>query len=370
MTQKRFIYADNAATTKMSERAVEVMKKYLTDNYGNASQPYSFARSSKKVLNEAREIIASVIGAKPNEIFFTSGGTESDNWVLLNAWQHGLKIVTSQIEHHAVLNTCAFIGKHGGKVVYLPVTDSGIVSLSDVKNHVDENCLLSVMMVNNEIGSIQPMEEIAAIVKECGGLVHSDAVQAVGHIPINVDKNRIDMLSASAHKFNGPKGVGFLYSKKGIIVDPLIHGGSQEFGLRAGTENVAGIIAMATALQENIERMERNQRHLTSLENVLLESLSQSGIPFVRNGASQMPGLVSLSFKGQSGEALLHRLDLHGICVSTGSACDSKDTRISHVLKAIRLPEDYALGTIRVSFGIHNTIDDAVEIANILIKVS
>lgn len=208
MTQKRFIYADNAATTKMSERAVEVMKKYLTDNYGNASQPYSFARSSKKVLNEAREIIASVIGAKPNEIFFTSGGTESDNWVLLNAWQHGLKIVTSQIEHHAVLNTCAFIGKHGGKVVYLPVTDSGIVSLSDVKNHVDENCLLSVMMVNNEIGSIQPMEEIAAIVKECGGLVHSDAVQAVGHIPINVDKNRIDMLSASAHKFNGPKGGG------------------------------------------------------------------------------------------------------------------------------------------------------------------
>ena len=368
---KEYVYADNAATTRLSNKAFESMLPYLQNEYGNASQLYSFARLPKKALKEARQVIANCIGAQPSEIFFTSCGTESDNWVINGAVQQHLPIVTSSIEHHAILRPCEAAKRCGCSVSLLPVTKEGIVLSSSVKEVVHSSCgLLSVMYANNEIGTIQPIKELATIAHENGWLMHTDAVQAMGHTRINVRELGIDMLSASAHKFNGPKGIGFLYIKEGIDWPSLIKGGAQEKGLRAGTENVASIVGMATALEENVISICENESYLAHLEEILISNLSRSGIVFYRNGAeNHIRGNVSLSFPNRSGESIMHRLDLKGICVSTGSACDSKETQISHVLKAIGLEEMLAKGTIRISLSKYNTEQDMIKIVQVLVAL-
>ena len=368
---KEYVYADNAATTRLSNKAFECMLPYLQNEYGNASQLYSFARSPKKALKEARQVIATCIGAQPSEIFFTSCGTESDNWVINGAVQQHLPIVTSSIEHHAILRPCESAKRCGCSVSLLPVTKEGIVLSSSVKEVVHSSCgLLSVMYANNEIGTIQPIKELATIAHENGWLMHTDAVQAIGHTRINVRELGVDMLSASAHKFNGPKGIGFLYIKEGVNWPALIKGGTQENGLRAGTENVASIVGMATALEENVISICENESHLAHLEEILISNLSRSGIAFYRNGAeNHIKGNVSLSFPNRSGESIMHRLDLKGICVSTGSACDSKETQISHVLKAIGLEEMLAKGTIRISLSKYNTEHDMMKIVQVLVGI-
>lgn len=368
---KEYVYADNAATTRLSNKAFESMLPYLQNEYGNASQLYSFARLPKKALKEARQVIANCIGAQPSEIFFTSCGTESDNWVINGAVQQHLPIVTSSIEHHAILRPCEAAKRCGCSVSLLPVTKEGIVLSSSVKEVVHSSCgLLSVMYANNEIGTIQPIKELATIAHENGWLMHTDAVQTMGHTRINVRELGIDMLSASAHKFNGPKGIGFLYIKEGIDWPSLIKGGAQEKGLRAGTENVASIVGMATALEENVISICENESYLAHLEEILISNLSRSGIVFYRNGAeNHIRGNVSLSFPNRSGESIMHRLDLKGICVSTGSACDSKETQISHVLKAIGLEEMLAKGTIRISLSKYNTEQDMIKIVQVLVGI-
>lgn len=363
---KKLVYADNAATTRLSQKAYERMLPYLLNEYGNASQPYSFARSPKRALKQARETIAECIGALPEEIFFTSCGTESDNWVVEGAKSNNMPIVTSSIEHHAILRPCEQAFKSGCSIVYLPVSCCGVISVAEAKRMMSlPNGLLSVMFANNEIGTIQPVVELAEAAHEKGWLFHTDAVQAVGHTPISVHSMGIDMLSASAHKFNGPKGIGFLYVRKGIEWPSFIKGGAQEFGCRAGTENIASIVGMATALEENTAQMNQNMEHLRCLENRLIDSLNTSGIKYVRNGSdNHIIGNVSLSFPGFKGETIMHRLDLKGICVSTGSACDSKEMQISHVLKAIGIDNVLAKGTIRVSLGRYNTLEDVDMIVN------
>lgn len=367
------IYADNAATTALDIDAFEAMKPYLLKEYGNASQPYSFARPAKKALAAARKTIADCIGAQPEEIFFTSGGTESDNWAIKGTLQYGddRSILTSQIEHHAMLNACATVERLGYPVTYLRVDKEGVVTPSTLNKVITDNTkLVSIMLVNNEIGTIEPIKELAEIAHEHGALFHTDAVQAIGHIPVNVDALGIDMLSASAHKFNGPKGIGFLYVKKGTDIYSFFDGGSQEFGMRAGTENVAAIVAMAEALRKNCAHIDATESRLRKMENSLIQALDEAGIDFIRNGAdNHVPGNVSISIKNASGEMLLHRLDLKGICISTGSACDSVSTQISHVIQAIAVPEDYAAGTIRISFGRDNYESDAQKIANAIASI-
>lgn len=371
---KRFIYADNAATTRMDPDAFEAMKPYLTEEYGNASQPYFFAKPAQEAIAKARETIASCIGARPEEIYFTSGGTESDNWVIKgSAFADAEKqaTITSQIEHHAILNACVAIECLGYPVIYLPVTDEGIVRPEKLRQYINNKTrLVSVMLANNEIGTIEPIAELAQIAHQHGALFHTDAVQAVGHIPINVKKLDVDMLSASAHKFNGMKGSGFLYIRNGVEIKPYADGGAQEHGKRAGTENVAAIVAMAVALKNNCNRMEESAQKLNKLEQIFLHTLYSAKIDFRKNGsADHLPGNVNISIDDSDGEMLLHRLDLKGICISTGSACDSVNTRVSHVIKAIKVPEKYAKGTIRISFGSDNTENDAVEIAEALVGI-
>lgn len=370
---KRFIYADNAATTKLDIDAFEAMKPYLLDEYGNASQPYSFARQPKKALKEARTIIAKCINASPGEIYFTSGGTESDNWAIKGITFNNVKaqIITSQIEHHAILNSCKVAEMIGFPVTYLSVTRQGVVEPAELESVItNATKLVSVMYANNEIGSIQPIKELCDIAHKNGVLFHTDAVQAVGHIHIDVKELGVNLLSASAHKFNGPKGVGFLYIKNGTPIQPYANGGSQESSLRAGTENIASIIGMAVALKKNCEQINKMSRHLTNLEAELLHLLKAYNVPFIRNGAdNHLAGNISLSFPGKDGEAIMHILDLHGICVSTGAACDSVNTEVSHVLQAIGLQEKYAKGTIRVSLGRNNTSEEVQHIANSLRQI-
>lgn len=370
----RLIYADNAATTRLDISAFEAMKPFLIDEYGNASQSYAFARKPKKALQDARETIASCIGAAPEEIFFTSGGTESDNWAikgsaLLNARKHAT--ITSAFEHHAVLHPCEVIERCGYPVAYMWPTREGYVTTEVLKEYItSQTFLTSVMFANNEIGTVQPIKELCAIAHENGSLFHTDAVQAIGHIPVDVHDLGVDMLSASAHKFNGPKGVGFLYIRNGLKVMPYSDGGAQESGLRAGTENVAGIVGMAVALKNNCDALEENARYVAKLESKLLDMLDTSSIEYTRNGGkNRLPGLLSLSFPGADGEAILHRLDLTGICISTGSACNSKSTEISHVLQAIRLEDSYAKGTIRISLGKANTDEEVEAIFKALAKI-
>ena len=365
------IYADNAATTKLDKEAFEAMSAFLLEEYGNASQPYFFSRSAKKALSESRSRIAECLGANPEEIFFTSCGTESDNWAIKIGSQRGNHIVTTEIEHHAVLKSCLAMEKQGKTVTYLPVSKTGEVNPKILEASIlDDTGMVSIMFANNEIGTIQPIAELAKITHKKNVLFHTDAVQAVGHINMNVHSDDIDLLSASAHKFNGPKGIGFLYIRKGVDIDSFIDGGLQERGLRAGTENVASIVAMSIALKNNCKEIEKNKKHLTELERVLLSMLSQAGIDYIRNGSSnRVPGNISLSFRNSEGEMLLHRLDLHGICISTGSACNSQSTQLSHVIKAIAVPDDYSKGTIRISFGRYNTVEEAEKIALTLIKI-
>jgi len=370
---KHYIYADNAATTPLDKEAFEEMKPYLLEHYGNASQPYSFSRKGKKALQKARGIIAQCIGAEPEEIYFTSGGSESNNWAIKGLaipFGKSKKIVTSQIEHHSVLNTCQFLQNIGYTVDYLPVNPCGVLLSDTLEKSVVNSSVVSVMLANNEIGTIQEIKDLVYIAHQQGIYFHTDAVQALGHIKVNVKDLGVDMLSASAHKFNAPKGTGFLYIKKGTPIIPLINGGLQENGMRAGTENIASVVAMAVALQNNCCDIEKNKEKLLVLENTLLNILDDNKIDYIRNGSNKhIPGNVSISIGGESGEKLLHRLDLMGICISTGSACDSRNTQISHVLKSIGLSEHYARGTIRISFGKHNTIDEAIKIGHSIVKI-
>ena len=369
------IYADNAATTKLDIDAFEAMTPYLLHEYGNASQSYSFARSAKKAIKEAREIIANCINAAPEEIYFTSGGTESNNWAIKGsafADPEKRETITSSIEHHALLRSCAAIEHLGYPVTYIGVSNDGVVSTDELANLISNKTrLISVMLVNNEIGSIQPVQKLCEIAHNHNAIFHTDAVQALGHIKIDVQELGVDMLSASAHKFNGPKGIGFLYIRKGTQIVPLNDGGAQEAGLRAGTENVAAIVGMAVALQKSCTHIQENTAHLNRLEQMLLSCLRRATIEFVRHGSAyHIPGNISLSFNGLDGEVLLHRLDLMGICVSTGSACDSVNTQVSHVIRAIRLDNEYAKGTIRVSLGHENSLEEVETIANCLIKIA
>ncbi len=371
---RHHIYADNAATTKLDLDAFEAMKPFLLEDYGNASQPYFFAMKPKRALKEARKTIADCIGALPEEIYFTSGGTESDNWAVkcFSGRNDVRRVITSAIEHHAVLNACE-------DAIRLPVDGQGIVSPTVLAEALDsetgpipscQSTLVSVMLVNNEIGTIEPIKELAAVAHGRAALFHTDAVQAVGHIPIDVNDLGVDLLSASAHKFNGPKGVGFLYIREGTIMTPFADGGAQEFGLRAGTENVAGIVGMAAALKKNCDEMARTAEKLRTMENVFIDTLRRAGIDFIRNGAeNRVPGNINISIRGASGETLLHRLDLKGISISTGSACDSVNTRLSHVIRAINVPPEYAEGTIRVTFGRDNNPKDASEAAEAVMSI-
>jgi cysteine desulfurase len=368
------IYADNAATTPLDAAVFESMKKFLLDEYANASQTYFFAKKSKKALKIAREKIAACINAEPNEIYFTSGGSESDNWAVKGSAFADTKkqlTITSAFEHHAILNSCKAIEKFGYPIQYLQPTEKGLIPAESLKKIItNQTKLVSVMLANNEIGTIQPVKELCKIAHNHGALFHTDAVQAMGHIPIDVKNLGVDMLSASAHKFNAPKGIGFLYIRKGIKICSLIDGGNQEFGFRAGTENIAGIVGMAEALKNNYDSLEKNQQHIKKLENILLDCLNKSKIFYVKNGGENtLPGLISLSFENQSGESILHRFDLMGICISTGSACDSTNTKISHVLQAINLPENLAKGTVRISLGKYNTADEIIAIANAIKKL-
>lgn len=369
---KMNIYADNAATTKLDECVFNVMKDYMLKEYSNASQPYSFARTAKKALRKSREIIADCINGNADEIFFTSGGTESDNWVIKKFGSKNRKkvIIVSEIEHHAVLNSCEEIKDDLHEIIFLPVDRTGLID-ADVLDKTLEKCcglnvevLVSIMMANNEIGTIEPIKELAAIAHKYGAFFHTDAVQAVGHINVNVRNLDVDFLSASAHKFNGPKGIGFLFVKKGSPINPFISGGYQERGNRAGTENVAAIVGMATALKDNVCDIDVHREKLLMIEDALIKKLQNYNLDFIHNGnKNHLPGIISLSLKGQNGELILHRMDLMGCCISTGSACDSVNNRISHVVKAIRVPQEYAEGTIRISFGKYNTVNDAEEIA-------
>lgn len=366
------IYADNAATTQIDKDAFEAMIPFLTNEYGNASQPYSFAIREKNALADARKIIAECINANPEEIFFTSGGTESDNWAIkMGCKVRGGNVVTSEIEHHAILNACEAIKKDGIEIKYLSVDSTGVVNIDDAQNIIDKNTgLVSVMMANNEIGSIQPIKELSKIAHDNGAIFHTDAVQAVGHIPIDVKDLDVDLLSASAHKFNAPKGIGFLYIKSGVNIEPFMNGGAQEKKIRAGTENVASIVAMAVALRNNIQCMEEHKLKLKKYENIILESMSNSNIDFIVNGnENKIPGNISISFRNMEGEVILHRMDIMGISISTGSACDSVNTQISHVIKAINVPDDFAEGTIRISLGKYNNIDEVKLLVASLMKV-
>lgn len=363
------IYADNAATTALEPEAFGAMKPFLLTEYGNASQPYSFSRSAKTALAKAREDIAECINADPCEIYFTCGGTESDNWAIKSLKSDRRTLLTSMTEHKAVLISCEAMERRGYPTAYLPVDRSGVLLPETLDRFISDSALLvSVMTANNETGTIQPIAELCRIAHAHGALFHTDAVQALGHIPIDVKALGVDMLSGSAHKFGGPKGAGFLYVKNGTPLAPYADGGSQERGLRAGTENVAAAAGMAAALKKSCAAMPETAEKLRRMERDLLAELS--GVDFIRNGASDgIPGNMSLSFRGAEGEMLLHRLDLMEICVSTGSACDSARTQISHVLEAMGVPKEYALGTIRVSFDAGNSPEDGKLVGKAIRKI-
>ena len=359
------IYADNAATTKMSEAALNTMVSVIRENYGNPSSLYSVGQKAKETLEEARRTVAEAIGADPREILFTSGGSEADNQAIRSAALRGRKngkthIVSTAFEHHAVLHTLEKLRDEGFEVTLLDVHENGIVRPEEVEAAIREDtCLVSVMYANNEIGTIQPIREIGSICRTRGVLFHTDAVQAVGHIPVDVEKDGVDLLSASAHKFHGPKGVGFLYARKGVRLLPLIEGGAQENGKRAGTENVPGIAAMAAALKEAAGRMRETAGPLAAKRDRLIRGLS--GIPHsALNGdaARRLPGNVNFCFEGIEGESLLLLLDDKGIEASSGSACTSGSLDPSHVLLAIGRVHDVAHGSLRLSIGEDVTDDD------------
>ena len=363
------IYADNAATTKISKAAADTMYSLMQETWGNPSSLYSFGQKAKEVLEKSREEIAAVIGADPKEIYFTSGGSEADNQAirsaaLLGAGKGKKHIISSAFEHHAVLHILNRLEKEGFKVTLLDVHENGIVLPEQVEEAIREDtCLVTIMFANNEIGTIQPIRAIGEICRKHGVLFHTDAVQAVGHIPVNVRQDNIDLLSASAHKFHGPKGVGFLYARKGIRLDSLIEGGAQERGKRAGTENVPGIAAMAQALKEAAAGMEERSARTKALRDLLIEGLRQIPHSALNGDAvSRLPGNVNFCFEGIEGESLLLLLDDKGIQASSGSACTSGSLDPSHVLLAIGRIHDVAHGSLRLTLGRENTPEDVAYI--------
>lgn len=359
------VYADNAATTKLSETALRAMMPYLTDTYGNASSLYRIGQEAHHGVQAARAAVAAALGADTNEIYFTSGGSEADNWAIkgvaeLMAKKGKKHIITSAFEHHAVLHTVKKLEAQGFRITYLPVYENGIVKAEDVKNAIcDDTALVTIMYANNEIGTIQPVSEIGAVCHEKGVLFHTDAVQAVGHVAIDVKAQNIDLLSMSAHKFHGPKGIGALYCKKGIRLPNLIEGGAQERGRRAGTEAVYAMAGMAAALTEATEHLAQNTAKLTALRDRLIDGLLQvesSRLNGDRN--NRLPGNVNISFEGVEGESLLLYLDMKGISASSGSACTSGSLDPSHVLLAIGLPHEVAHGSLRLSLCESNTEEE------------
>lgn len=361
------IYFDNAATTAMSKAALDALMDVSANQYGNPSAVYGFGRKAKRILDEAREIIAASIGADPEEIFFTSCGTESDNWVVNQIGARFNRIITSAVEHHAVLFPAESCHKSGIALDILPVDDNCLVSEAALQTALgDSPALVSVMLQNNETGAIQNIKQMAGLVHSCNeeSVFHTDAVQAVGHINIDVHEMGIDMLSASAHKFNGPKGVGFLYISKNCNIGPFVLGGGQEKGMRSGTENVAGIYAMAKALEDNVKNMPEIHEHILKLESLLLSELRKENISFEINGDTEhrATGILNLAVKDMDGEGLLNMLDMHGICISIGSACNSKLQDRSHVLKAMGLSNNRIDYSVRISIGRYNTEDDVTEL--------
>ncbi len=365
------IYLDHAATTQLSEAVEEAMQPYFQEKFGNASTMYQYGEEAKEAIENAREQIAASLSAKKSEIYFTSGGSESDNWAVkgiagaLKA--RGRHIITSKIEHHAVLNSCEYLERLGYRVTYLEVDKDGMISLEELEQAIrQDTTLITIMFGNNEVGTIEPVMEIGRIAREHGVLFHTDAVQAYAQIPISVRQYPVDLLSASAHKFHGPKGVGFLYVREGVPLPSFIHGGSQEQGKRAGTENVSGIVGMGKAAELAMHGMRQRIRRETMLRNYLMEKVTHE-IPQTRiNGhrTRRLPGNVSMSFAGVDGATLLILLDEEGICASGGSACNTGESRISYVIEALGVPKEYAAGTVRMTLGKDTTrqeIDAAVD---------
>ncbi len=359
------IYMDNAATTRVTEPVMQAMLPYLTSVYGNPSSVHAFGRDARRALDAARAQVAKALGAKPNEIYFTGCGTESDNWAIRGTAyarkNKGNHIITSAIEHHAVLHTCEQLEKEGFKVTYLPVDEDGLISLDDLKNAItDETILITIMTANNEIGTIQPIKEIGAIAKEKGVYFHTDAVQAIGSVKIDVKDMNIDMLSLSGHKFHAPKGVGALYVRNGIKLERLIQGGAQERTQRAGTENLASIVALGKAIEMATENIDAHNAKLTAMRDRLIDGILET-IPETRlNGhrTERLPGNVNVSVRYIEGEALLLSLDIKGIAASSGSACTSGSLDPSHVLLAIGLPHEIAHGSLRLSLSEENTMEE------------
>ena len=371
-----FVYADNAATTSVSKAALDAMLPYLTDYYGNPSSLYAFGQKATEALQSSRETVAKYLNADPKEIYFTSGGSEADNQAIVSAARLGARkgkkhLISTQFEHHAVLHTLAKLEKEGFEVALLDPHSDGVIRIEDVKNALrDDTCLVTIMFANNEIGTVQPIEEIGALCRERKVLFHTDAVQAAGHMPIDVKAMNIDMLSMSGHKFHAPKGVGVLYAKKGTVLTNIIEGGAQERGKRAGTENVAGIVAMAAALKESCDHMEENTAKIIPMRDKLFAELSK--IPHSKiNGSLEhhVPGTVNMCFEGIEGESLLLMLDDQGICASSGSACTSGSLDPSHVLLSLGIPHEIAHGSLRLSIGEYNTMEEIDHIIEVVPKV-
>ena len=359
------IYLDNAATTRTNPQVVEAMLPYFTENYGNPSSVYEFSAPSKEIIASARETIAESLGARPAEIYFTAGGTESDNWAIKAVAEaygdKGKHIITSKIEHHAVLHTCEYLEKRGFEITYVDVDENGIIKLDELRKAVrPDTILISVMFANNEIGTIEPVKEIGRIAREHGILFHTDAVQAYGHIPIHVDEYNIDMLSSSAHKLNGPKGIGFLYIRTGIKMRSFVHGGDQERKRRGGTENVPGIVGYKKAVEMAMASMEEREKKERELRDYLIDRV-MAEVPYVRlNGhrTKRLANNANFAFQFIEGESLLIMLDSSGICGSSGSACTSGSLDPSHVLLAIGLPHEIAHGSLRLTVSSENTIEE------------
>ncbi len=367
------IYFDNAATTQMRQEAFEALKNHCMAAYGNPSSVYGIAREAKTAVTEARQAVASVLNAKPDEIFFTGSGTEADNWAIKGVCeanlQKGKHIITTVIEHHAVLHTCEYLGKLGYDITYLPVDEYGLVKLSDLESAIrPDTVLISIMFANNEVGTIQPIAEIGAIAKKHGVTFHTDAVQAFGHVPIDVEAMNIDLLTLSAHKIYGPKGVGALYIRKGTKISTLIHGGGQERGRRAGTENVAGIAALGTCARLVKEEMADEAVRVSSLRDRIIKEITDK-IPHVKlNGhpTNRLPGNVNVSFRFIEGESILLSLDMKGICASSGSACTSGSLDPSHVLLSLGLDHETAHGSLRITLGRYNTDEEVDKLMEVL----
>jgi cysteine desulfurase len=361
---KKTVYADNAATTALSKTALEAMLPFLTEQYGNPSSIYKYGRDSKRAVENARNKIAQAIGALPEEIYITGGGSEADNWAIKGAAElkkkKGKHIISSSVEHHAVLHTLKYLEKQGYEVTYLASDKYGSLSLDELKKAIREDTvLITIMTANNEIGTVLPVNEIGAIAKEAGVIFHTDAVQAVGHIPVNVKEMNADLLSLAAHKFRGPKGVGALYIRKGLRLPPYIHGGAQERGIRAGTENVAGIVGMGAAIEEAVQQLDENIKKVTALRDRLIEGVLK--LPYTQltgDPVNRLPGTASFVFECVEGESMVLLLDNYGVAASSGSACSSGSLDPSHVLLSIGLPHEIAHGSLRLSLNETNTEED------------